>query len=60
MTEIFKTKEELRHFIFKKTPILMKSQRSKYTLIDVFSRNNSMFIVVDALTDALWEKLNNK
>lgn len=48
----FKTKEELRHFIYIRTPFLMKSKRSKHPLIGVFSRNNSMDVVVDALTDA--------
>lgn len=56
----FRNKKELRHFIFKKTPILMKSKRSKYHFISVFSRSNSMDVVVDALTDAFWEEINKK
>ena len=56
----FKTKEELRHFIYIRTPFLMKSKRSKHPLIGVFSRSNSMDVVVDALTDAFWEEINKK
>lgn len=38
----------------------MKSKRSKYHFISVFSRSNSMDVVVDALTDAFWEEINKK
>lgn len=56
----FRNKKELRHFIYIRTPFLMKSKRSKYHFISVFSRSNSMDVVVDALTDAFWEEINKK
>jgi hypothetical protein len=56
----FKDKEELRTFISRNTPFIMKGKRSKTPYVNVFSRSNSMDVVVNCLTDALWEKLNKK
>jgi hypothetical protein len=56
----FRDKEQLRGFIHRNTPFLMQGKRSKTKFVNVFSRSNSMDVVVDALTDAFWEEINKK
>ena len=53
----FTSKEELRDFIFKNVPIMIRAgKRSKYPFISPYSRKGAMDEIVNGLTDRLWEE----
>jgi hypothetical protein len=57
--EVFSDKEQLADFIQRNIPIWVKpTKKSKTAFVGVFKSDNAMRIVVEALTDKLWEKLS--
>jgi hypothetical protein len=57
--EVFSDKEQLADFIQRNIPICVKpTKKSKRAFVGVFKSDNAMRIVVQALTDKLWEKLS--
>jgi hypothetical protein len=57
--EVFSDKEQLADFIQRNIPICVKpAKKSKTAFVGVFKSDNAMRIVVEALTDKLWEKLS--
>lgn len=51
----FKTKEELREFIILNMPILVKNKKAKY--VNPYKNENAFKIIVDTLTDKLYETI---
>jgi hypothetical protein len=59
MNRPFKNKAELAEFIQVNIPMLIKPVRkSRYMYISPFSSNNAMDIVVEGLTDRLWDRFH--
>lgn len=57
--KVFSDKEQLADFIQRNIPIWVKpTKKSKTAFVGVFKSDNAMRILVEALTDKLWEKLS--
>ncbi len=57
--EVFSDKEQLADFIQRNIPFCVKpTKKAKTTFVSVFTSNNAMRVVIEELTDRLWEKLS--
>jgi hypothetical protein len=59
LDEVFSDKEQLADFIQRNIPMCVKpTKKSKKAFVGVFKSDNAMKIVVEVLTDKIWEKLS--
>jgi hypothetical protein len=57
--DVFADKEQLADFIQRNIPFCVKpKKKAKTTYVGVFTSSNAMKIVIEELTDRLWEKLS--
>ena len=57
--EVFSDREQLADFIQKNIPFCVKpTKKAKTTFVGVFTSENAMRVVIEELTDRLWEKLS--
>ena len=56
--EVFSDREQLADFIQKNIPFCVKpTKKAKTAFVSVFTSENAMRVVIEELTDRLWEKL---
>ena len=59
LCEVFSDKEQLADFIQRNIPFCVKpTKKAKTTFVSVFTSANAMRVVIEELTDRLWEKLS--
>lgn len=57
--EVFSDREQLADFIQRNIPFCVKpTKRAKTTFVSAFTSDNAMRVVIEELTDRLWEKLS--
>lgn len=59
LCEVFSDRKELADFIKRNIPFCVKpTKKAKTTFVSVFTSDNAMRVVIEELTDRLWEKLS--
>ena len=57
--EVFSDREQLADFIQRNIPFCVKpTKKAKTAFVSVFTSENAMRVVIEELTDRLWEKLS--
>ena len=61
LCEVFSDREQLADFIQKNIPFYVKpTKKAKTAFVSVFTSGNAMRVVIEELTNRLWEKLSHK
>ena len=59
LCEVFSDREQLADFIQRNIPFCVKpTKKAKTAFVSVFTSENAMRVVIEELTDRLWEKLS--
>lgn len=59
LCEVFSDREQLADFIQKNIPFCVKpTKKAKTVFVSVFTSDNAMRVVIEELTNRLWEKLS--
>ena len=59
LCEVFSDMEQLADFIQRNIPFCVKpTKKAKTAFVSVFTSDNAMRVVIEKLTDRLWEKLS--
>ena len=57
--EVFSDREQLADFIQRNIPFCVKpTKKAKTAFVSVFTSENAMRVVIEELTDRLWDKLS--